>query len=128
LEALFCFIGANTPDRRRLTAITSPFRKEIRMPKYLIERRIPNADTLSALELQAIAQKFCGVVVQMGSQLQWVRSYVAGDKFYCTFIAPNEEAVREHARRGGFPIDRVAEVRAVLDPTTAEEVIGLNGQ
>ncbi len=90
------------------------------MPKYVIEREIPGAGELSAQELQAISQKSCGVLNQMGPQIQWVHSYVTGDKLYCVYIAPNEEMVREHARQGGFPANRVSEIKAVIDPTTAE--------
>lgn len=90
------------------------------MPKYVIEREIPGAGNLSAQELQAISQKSCTVLGGLGPQIQWVQSYVTGDKVYCVYIAPNEEMVREHARQGGFPANRVAEVKAVIDPTTAE--------
>jgi cell division inhibitor SulA len=90
------------------------------MPKYLIERELPGAGKLSAPELQAISQKSCGVLNQLGPQIQWLQSYVTGDKIYCVYIAPNEEIVREHARQGGFPANRVSEVKAVIDPTTAE--------
>ncbi len=90
------------------------------MPKYVIEREIPGAGKLSAQELQAISQKSCGVLNQMGPQIQWVQSYVTGDKIYCVYIAPNEEMVREHAQQGGFPANRVSEIKAVIDPTTAE--------
>jgi hypothetical protein len=90
------------------------------MPKFVIEREIPGAGDLSAQELQAISQKSCGVLQNMGPQIQWVQSYVTGDKIYCVYIAPNEEMVREHAKQGGFPANRVAEVKSVIDPTTAE--------
>lgn len=90
------------------------------MPKYIIEREIPGAGTLSPRELQAISQKSCGVLAQMGLQIQWVQSYVTGDKVYCIYIAPNEAAVREHARQGGFPANRVSEIKSVIDPATAE--------
>ena len=90
------------------------------MPKFLIEREIPGAGDLSAQELQAISQKSCGVLREMGPQIQWVESYVTGDKVYCVYIAPDEAAVREHARRGGFPANRVSEIRRMIDPTTAE--------
>ena len=90
------------------------------MPKFLIEREIPGAGDLSAEELQAISQKSCGVLREMGPQIQWVESYVTGDKIYCVYIAPDEEAVREHARQGGFPANSVAEVKSIIDPTTAE--------
>ena len=90
------------------------------MPKYVIEREIPDAGKLSAQELQGISQKSCGVLNQMGPQIQWVQSYVTGDKVYCVYIAPNEEMVREHARQGGFPANLVSEVKTIIDPTTAE--------
>jgi hypothetical protein len=90
------------------------------MPKYVIERELPGAGRLSAQELQAISQTSCGVLSQMGPQIQWVQSYVADDKIYCVYIAPSAEQVREHARRGGFPANSVAAVRAMIDPTTAE--------
>ncbi len=90
------------------------------MPKYVIEREIPGAGKLSAQELQIISQKSCGVLNQMGPQIQWVHSYVTGDKLYCVYIAPSEEMVREHARQGGFPANRVSEIKSVIDPTTAE--------
>jgi cell division inhibitor SulA len=90
------------------------------MPKYVIEREIPGAGKLSADELHAISQKSCGVLRQMGPQIQWVESYVTDDKVYCVYIAPNEEMVREHAQQGGFPANRVSEIKAVIDPTTAE--------
>jgi uncharacterized protein DUF4242 len=90
------------------------------LPKYLIERDIPNAAALSALELQGIAQRSCDVLYQLGPSIQWVQSFVTEDKFTCVYIAPNAELIREHARRGGFPADRVLEVSTVIDPTTAE--------
>ena len=90
------------------------------MPKYVIEREIPGAGNLSPAELQAISQKSCGVLQQMGPQIQWVNSYVTGDKIYCIYIAPNEDMIREHASQGGFPADRVSEIKSIIDPTTAE--------
>ena len=90
------------------------------MPKYLIEREIPGSGELSAQELQAISQKSNEVLNQMGPQIQWVQSYVTDDKIYCVYIAPNEEMVREHARKGGFPTNAVSEIKTGLDPTTAE--------
>lgn len=90
------------------------------MPKYIIERDIPGAGKLSADELQGISQKSCGVLRDMGPQIQWVQSYVTGDKIYCVYIAPNEAMVREHAAQGGFPANRVSEVVTVIDPTTGE--------
>jgi hypothetical protein len=90
------------------------------MPKYLIEREIPGAGELTAQELKGISQTSCGVLKTMGSEIQWVHSYVTGDKIYCVYIAPNKEMVREHARQGGFPANSVSEVSAIIDPTTAE--------
>ncbi|MEI6737852.1 MAG: DUF4242 domain-containing protein [Pseudomonadota bacterium] len=90
------------------------------MPKYVIEREIPGAGKLSPQELKGISQTSCGVLSKMGPQIQWLQSYVTGDKVYCVYIAPNEEMVREHARQGGFPANRVSEVVSVIDPTTAE--------
>lgn len=90
------------------------------MPRYIIERDLPGAGKLTAEELTAISQKSCGVLAKLGPQVQWVHSYVTGEKIYCLYIAPNEELVREHARQGGFPANRIAEVTAVIDPTTAE--------
>jgi len=90
------------------------------MPKFVIEREIPGAGKLSSQELQAISRHSCGVLAQMGPQIQWLQSFVTGDKVYCVYLAPNEELVREHARRGGFPANRVSQVSAVIDPATAE--------
>jgi hypothetical protein len=90
------------------------------MPKYVIEREIPDAGNLSAEQLQAISQKSCGVLNHLGPQIQWVQSYVTDDKIYCVYIAPNEGMVREHAKQGGFPANRISEVKQVIDPTTAE--------
>jgi hypothetical protein len=90
------------------------------MPKYVIERDIPGAGKLSAAELQGISQKSCSVLSELGPQIQWVQSYVTDDKIYCVYIAPNEALVREHAQKGGFPANKVSQVRAVIDPTTSE--------
>ena len=90
------------------------------MPKYLIEREIPGAGKLSAQELQGISQKSCGVLRNLGPQIQWVQSYVTDDKVYCVYIAPNEAMVREHASQGGFPANRISEVKTMIDPATAE--------
>jgi hypothetical protein len=90
------------------------------MPKYVIEREIPGAGKLTAAQLQAISQKSCGVLQKLGPQISWVESYVTDDKIYCVYIAPNAELVREHAKQGGFPANRVSEVRRMIDPTTAE--------
>ncbi len=89
------------------------------MPKFIIEREIPGAGKLSAAQLEAIAQDSCSAVQKMGQRIHWIESYVTDDKVYCVMIAGNEEAIREHARQGGFPADRVSEVRQVIDPSTA---------
>jgi hypothetical protein len=90
------------------------------MPKYVIEREIPGAGKMTPQELKAISQTSCSVLSKMGSQIQWVHSYVAKDKIYCIYIAPNEEMVREHARQGGFPANVVTPVSTIIDPATAE--------
>jgi hypothetical protein len=90
------------------------------MPKFVIEREIPNAGKLSPEELRGISQKSCGVLRNLGPQIQWVQSYVTDDKVYCVYIAPNKELVQEHAKQGGFPDNRISEVKSVIDPTTAE--------
>ncbi len=90
------------------------------MPKYLIEREMPGAGNLSQKELSGAARQSCGVLTKLGPQIQWVQSYVTGDKVYCVYIAPNEEMVREHARQSGFPANRISEITSVIDPTTAE--------
>ncbi len=90
------------------------------MPKYVIERSLPGAGDLSAEQLQGIAQKSCGILSELGPQIQWVHSYVTQDKIYCVYIAPNDEMVRQHAQQGGFPADSVSEVKTVIDPTTSE--------
>ena len=90
------------------------------MPKYVIEREIPGAGNLSSQDLHAISQKSCGVLRNLGPQIQWLQSYVTDDKIYCVYIAPNEEMVRRHAKQGGFPANRVSEVKTIIDPTTAE--------
>lgn len=91
------------------------------MPKYIIERDIPGAGNLSCDELRGISQTSCGVLTKLGPTIQWVESYVTPDKVYCVYIAPSEELVREHARQGGFPVNKISEVKSVIDPTTAEE-------
>lgn len=90
------------------------------MPKYVIEREIPQAGALQPAELQAIAAKSCSVLRDMGQSVQWVHSYVTGDKIYCVYNADSEQLVREHAQRGGFPANSVSRVSTVIDPTTAE--------
>jgi hypothetical protein len=90
------------------------------MPKFVIEREIPGAGSLSPAELHAISQKSCGVLSNLGPSIQWLHSYVTDNKIYCVYIAPNEALVREHAAQGGFPANKVSEVKSVIDPTTAE--------
>jgi len=90
------------------------------MPKFVIEREIPGAGKLSSQELQAISQKSCGVLKEMGPQIQWIQSYVTDDKIYCVYVAPDEDAVRKHAQLGGFPANRISRVQSMIDPTTAE--------
>jgi hypothetical protein len=92
------------------------------MPKFVIERELTGAGKLPRHELQAISQKSCGVLREMGPQIQWQQSFVTDDKIYCIYIAPDEEAIKTHARKGGFPANRISAVRAVIDPTTAEVV------
>jgi len=90
------------------------------MPKFVIERDLPGAGSLKPRELNAISQKSCGVLKNMGPQIQWVHSYVTQYKIYCIYIAPDEKTVREHASQGGFPANRVSEIKTMIDPTTAE--------
>jgi hypothetical protein len=91
------------------------------MPKYVIERDVPGVGELGAEEFHGIAEKSCSVLGELGPQIQWVQSYVTDDRIYCVYIAPNEDMVREHARRGGFPANKVSQVREIMDPTTAEK-------
>lgn len=93
------------------------------MPKYIIEREIPGAGKMSSEQLKSVSQTSCGVLKNMGPEIQWVQSFVTGDKVYCVYNAPNEEMIREHARQGGFPANAVSEVRAIIDPVTAEEPV-----
>lgn len=90
------------------------------MPKYVIEREIPGVGKMSAPELQAASQKSCSVLNKLGPQVQWLHSYVTDEKLYCVYIAPNEELIREHAKRGGFPANRISQVKTIIDPTTSE--------
>ena len=90
------------------------------MPKYIIEREIPGAGKLTSEQLQGISQKSCGVLRKLGSEIQWIESYVSDDKIYYVYIAPNEAMIREHAKQGGFPANRVSVVKRMIDPTTAE--------
>lgn len=90
------------------------------MPKYVIEREVPGAGAMAADELQALSQTSCNVLRELGPEIQWVQSYVTGDKIYCIYIAPNAELIRTHAQEGGFPANAVSKIEAMIDPTTAE--------
>ena len=90
------------------------------MPKFVVERDIPEAGKLSPQELHAISQKSCAVLQEMGPRIQWVQSYVTDDRIYCVYIAPDEDTVRKHAQQGGFPANRISQIRSVIDPTTSE--------
>ncbi len=92
------------------------------MPKYVIEREIPKIGDATPKDLMAISQKSCGVLDQLGTKIQWIHSYVTGDKIYCVYHAENEELVREHAKRGGFPANRISEVKAIIDPASSEQI------
>ena len=91
------------------------------MPKYVIERVVPGASNMTPAELKAMSQRSCNVINQLGPQIQWVQSYVTDNKIYCIYVAPNEEMIREHARLGGFPANQVAQVKTIIDSTTAED-------
>lgn len=90
------------------------------MPKYLIEREVPGAGKLSPEQLKGLSQKSCGVLNNLGPQIQWIHSYVTGDKIYCVYLSPNENLIREHARQGGFPANAISEIKTIIDPSTAE--------
>jgi hypothetical protein len=90
------------------------------MPRYVIERNLPGAGKLSPAEVQAVSQRSCGVLRELGSDIQWIESYVTDDRIYCVYIAPDEDLIREHARRGGFPADRISRVKRQISPLTAE--------
>jgi hypothetical protein len=107
--------AAETPDSQNHAIATGGD-----MPKYVIERTLPGAGQLSPEQLKSISQTSCGVLRNLGPQIQWQQSYVTGDKIYCIYVAPNEQMVREHAMKGGFPCDSVREVATIIDPTTAE--------
>ena len=90
------------------------------MPKYLIERELPGAGKLSPDQLKAVSQKSCSILNKLGPEIQWIHSYVTGDKIYCVYRAPNEAMIREHASQGGFPANKISEITTIIDPTTAE--------
>jgi hypothetical protein len=114
------FFSCNTMGGTDNMGDRTVFMEAARMPKFVIEREIPGAGSLSADQLQAVSQKSCSVLRNLGPEIQWLQSYVTADKIYCVYIAPNEELVREHASQGGFPANSVARVMKVIDPTTAE--------
>jgi hypothetical protein len=90
------------------------------MPKYVIERDLPGAGKLTADELRGVSQKSCNVLSKLGPEIQWIHSYVTADKIYCIYRAPNEAMIREHAKQGGFPANRISEVSTIIEPTSAE--------
>jgi len=112
--------GRSAAQVRRLNANRIIWRNEIIMPKYVIEREIPGAGKLSPQDLQGISQKSCSVLQNLGPQIQWVESYVTDDKVYCVYIAPSEDMIRAHAQQGGFPANKISEIKTIIDPTTAE--------
>jgi hypothetical protein len=114
VEMLRCGLKVEAPCGAQL------FDRRTDMPKYVIEREIPGAGNMSPQELQAVSQTSCGVLRQMGPSIQWLQSYVTGDKIYCVYIAPSEEMIRENAQTGGFPANRISEIKSIIDPTTAE--------
>jgi hypothetical protein len=93
------------------------------MPKYIIERDIPNAGVLTDQELQGISQKSCSILNKLGPTIQWLESYVTDDKVYCVYIAPDEATIKAHAEQGGFPVNRISQIKTIIDPTTAEAVV-----
>jgi cell division inhibitor SulA len=97
-------------------------KEKVILPKYVIERELPGAGQLTPEQLQAVSQTSCGVLRNLGPEIQWVQSYVTDDKIYCIYIAPNEQLIREHATQGGFPANQVSEIRTMIDPTTAESI------
>ena len=128
-SAAFSRIGMrclSATQQHRITRAEKPthslprtHRETKQMPKYVIEREIPGAGQLTAEQLSGIANKSCDVLKQLGTEVQWVHSYITGDKVYCVYIAPNEDLIREHAQRGEFPANRISEVASIIDPTTA---------
>jgi hypothetical protein len=101
--------------------MTGHIYEEVIMPKYIIEREIPNAGNLTGIELQQISQKSCSILKEMGPQIEWIESYVTDDKVYCIYLAPNKESIKEHAEKGEFPANSIAEVKTMINPTTAEK-------
>jgi hypothetical protein len=104
----------------RISVVEITDQRRSNMPKYVIERDLPGAGKLTPAELRGVSQKSCGVLQKLGPEITWLQSYVTADKIYCVYIAPNEEMIREHARQGGFPANKISAVTSVIDPTTAE--------
>jgi hypothetical protein len=118
-------ISPKSPQKRNcptIAVVLYTLLQEAHMPKFLIEREIPGAGSMSPEQFQGVAEKSCSVLRDLGPKIQWLHSYVTDDKIYCVYIAPDEKTIREHATRGGFPANRVAEIKNVIDPTTAEPV------
>jgi len=115
-------MNANASDRKSGAFSFKPSnpKQPPYMPKYIIERDIPGAGALTPEQFRGISQKSCSVLRQLGPQIQWVQSFVTGDKVYCVYLAANENLIREHAQQGGFPANRISEVKEIIDPTTAE--------
>jgi len=118
--AISAELSYNFAARRLRRVRTRAHSARNNMPKYVIERDIPNVGSVTPEQVIAISQKSCSVLNNLGPKIQWLHSYVTQDKIYCVYIAPNEEMIREHARQGGFPANRVSEVKLVIDPTSAE--------
>jgi len=119
LLAIMLFAGYTSMAQNATETTNSNTKNETVMKTYLIERNIPNAGKLTADELKAISQTSCGVLKQMGPKIQWVQSYVVGDKIFCVYKAENEELLREHAQKGGFPINNIYQVASIISPATA---------
>jgi hypothetical protein len=109
-----------SPERDLIFGRPRDEKEEVAMPRFVIEREIPGIGSMSDAEVREVAQKSVKVLTEMGPEIQWLQSYVTGDKLYCVYLAPDEATVREHARRGGFPANRINAVRRMIDPTTAE--------
>jgi len=120
LVAIMLFAGYTATAQNANATNKSQTSNSTEMKTYLIERDIPNAGKLTPEQLKAISQKSCGVLKEMGPKIQWVQSYVTGDKIYCVYKAENEELIREHAKKGGFPANFIMEISSVISPATAE--------
>jgi hypothetical protein len=121
LFAIVLFAGTTAAAQKTSTVNKSKTSNTTEMKTYLIEREIPNAGKLTADELKAISQKSCGVLKEMGPRIEWIQSYVTGDKIFCVYKAENEEMIREHARKGGFPANNIIQIGNVISPATANQ-------